>query len=201
MHVDWIIAALGNPGERYAKTRHNIGWMVCEHLCAKHKASIVAGKGDYYQAALRLRGKSVLVIFPTTYMNDSGRAVEKVSNLYEVKSENILIVLDEYNFPLGKVHLKFGGSDGGHNGAQSVIEELGNDKFWRLRCGIAKNFGMGELVDYVLREFNADEIEARNAMITRAADAIELVMLSGVSRASSAINSDNELFPLPRESN
>ncbi len=192
MHVDWLIAGLGNPGSRYEKTRHNIGWMVCAELLQRQKATLQPGKGDYYQATLRVRGKSILLILPTTYMNASGTAISKVMGQNELKPENVMIILDEFNFPVGKVHLRLGGSDGGHNGTHSVIQELRTEKFWRMRCGIDKKFGMGELVDYVLREFDTDELTARDAMIRRAADAIELIMKAGVSRAASAINSDQD---------
>lgn len=195
MNIDWIIAGLGNPGSRYAETRHNIGFMVCQYLCEKHQTSFLPGKGDWYQAVLRLRGKGVLVMLPTTYMNNSGEAIIKAMRMHDIAPPNLMIVVDEYNFPVGKVHLKLGGSDGGHNGTTSVIDELQSQNFWRLRCGIAKNFGQGELVEYVLRPFNPEEMEARNSMIKNAADAIEYVMHAGVARATSAINSGKKLFP------
>ncbi len=192
MHVDWLIAGLGNPGRQYELTRHNIGWLVCAELCNRFKQSFSPAKGDYVQAALRIRGKSVLVILPTTYMNNSGTAIKHAVSQYKLTPSNVMIVVDEFNFPVGRVHLKQGGSDGGHNGTHSVISELGTDRFWRLRCGIDKNFGMGELVDYVLREFDSTERDGRDRMIARAADAIELVMSAGVARAVSAINSDKD---------
>ncbi len=192
MHVDWLIAGLGNPGSRYEKTRHNIGWMVCEEILKRQKAELVPGKGQYYSANLRIRGKSVLLMLPTTYMNDSGTAISKVAAQLQLKSDQIMIIVDEFNFPTGKVHLRLGGSDGGHNGTQSVIQELRSEKFWRMRCGIDKNFGMGELVEYVLSEFSATERDSRDRMIQRAADATELIMKAGVSRAASDINSDKE---------
>ncbi len=192
MHVDWIIAGLGNPGPKYEWTRHNIGWMVCAEILQRQKAGLVPGKGEYYSASLRIRGKSVLLMLPTTYMNLSGTAIVKAMGQYEVKAENVIIVVDEFNFPVGKVHVRQGGSDGGHNGTHSVIQELKTEKFWRMRCGIDKKFGMGELVDYVLREFSSDEIQARDAMIKRAADAVELIMKAGISRAISDINSDKD---------
>lgn len=195
MNIDWLIVCLGNPGSKYADTRHNIGFMVGEKLCAAHNVVPVAGKGDWYQAAVKIRGKGLLVIFPTTYMNNSGEAAIKAMRQYDVQPNQVMIVVDEFNFPCGKVHLKLGGSDGGHNGTSSVIQELKTENFWRLRCGISKNFGMGELVDYVLRPFNPDEIELRDAMITRGVEAIEYVVHAGVARATAAINSGKELFP------
>jgi len=101
----------------------------------------------------------------------------------------VLVVVDEYNFPVGKIHLKSSGSDGGHNGVASVIAETGTQAFWRLRCGIARNFGPGGLVDYVLAPFAPDEEPQRDAMISAAADAIKDIVLIGPARAMSAINS------------
>ena len=97
--------------------------------------------------------------------------------------------MDEYNFPLGKIHLKKGGGDGGHNGIASIIEELGVQDFYRLRCGIGRNFSEGGLVEYVLSDFKEDEIEQRNVMIQKAIESIELLIEVGPSRAMSMINS------------
>jgi PTH1 family peptidyl-tRNA hydrolase len=193
MRVDWLIVGLGNPGDKYENTRHNIGWMVCNELIRRNKGSWEKGPGEYVQCSLKLFGKSVLVILPLTYMNASGKAAASVASQYKCSSDKIIAVVDEYNFPTGKVHLKMGGSDGGHNGIASLIEDLRTDRFWRLRCGIDRNFGPGQLVDYVLSPFGADEREKRDAMILRGAEAIEHVMSAGIQRAPSAINSDQPL--------
>ncbi|MFM8569277.1 MAG: aminoacyl-tRNA hydrolase, partial [Candidatus Kapaibacterium sp.] len=145
MRVDWLVVGLGNPGTKYADTRHNIGWMVCEELIGRTGGRWEKGAGEYVQCPVKLYGKSVLVILPTTYMNASGTAVTSVASAYRLSSDRIVAVVDEYNFPVGKVHLKIGGSDGGHNGITSIIEELRTDRFWRLRCGIDRKFGPGEL--------------------------------------------------------
>ncbi|MBL7999611.1 MAG: aminoacyl-tRNA hydrolase [Candidatus Kapabacteria bacterium] len=194
MTIDWIIAGLGNPGLKYEDTRHNIGFMVCDRLCKTNKVEFTQGKGEWLQAIVKIRGKSVLVMKPITYMNNSGSAIAKAMGQYAVLADRVMIIVDEFNFPVGKVHLKSGGSDGGHNGTASVIQHLKTGAFWRLRCGIAKNFGMGELVDYVLKPFTDEEHEARDAMIERGAQAIELVMHAGTSRAASSINADRPLF-------
>jgi peptidyl-tRNA hydrolase, PTH1 family len=192
-HIDWIIAGLGNPGVKYEQTRHNIGFMVCEALSKKYNTAFIKGKGDWLQSIIKIKGKSIFLMLPTTYMNNSGEAILKVAKEYSVPPASIMIVVDEYNFPLGRVHLKQGGSDGGHNGTASVIKELNSSAFWRLRCGIAKNFGPGELVEYVLSNFNPNEVELCNEMIQRSVSAIEQVMHAGTSRAISTINSGEPL--------
>jgi len=194
MNVDWLIVCLGNPGVRYEDTRHNIGFMIGQKLSEKYNVTAVPGKGDWYQAVLKIRGKGMMVVFPTTYMNSSGEAAIKAMRQYEVTPNDVMIVVDEFNFPVGKVHLKLGGSDGGHNGTSSMIQELKTENFWRLRCGISKNFGAGELVDYVLKPFNNDEMELRDSMIRRGVESIEYVAHAGVARACAAINSGKELF-------
>jgi PTH1 family peptidyl-tRNA hydrolase len=185
---DWLVVGLGNVGERYAATRHNIGFMVAQELCRKQGVAFQAGKGAWIEAQCRIGGASVLVILPTTYMNNSGKAARQACTLYKVPPERVIAIVDEYNFPVGRIHIKNSGSDGGHNGIASMIAELQTDKFLRLRCGIDRKFGAGELVEYVLKPFDESEIVARDAMIAHAVSAIETVMLSGAARAMQIVN-------------
>lgn len=135
-----------------------------------------------------ISGTTLHILKPLTYMNLSGEAVRLMAARLKLPSERIIAVVDEYNFPVGKVHLRLGGSDGGHNGLTSIIEELGTDKFWRLRCGIDRKFGPGELVDYVLAPFGSEEVEARNAMISSAVDALRLIATVGPEKAMQTVN-------------
>ncbi len=187
--IDWIFLGLGNPGAEYAKTRHNIGWMAAEEFLRRRGGEFVF-RVDYYDAIVKYAGKNVAVAVPLTYMNNSGKAARALLKRYEASPERLVVILDEYNFPLGKVHLKRGGGDGGHNGAASVIEYLGSREFYRLRCGIDRKFGEGELVDYVLSDFAEDEIEARDATIRKAADVLEALLKTGPARAMSLANSE-----------
>jgi len=198
--VDWLIVGLGNPGKKYVNTRHNIGWMVGAALAAKYKKPIMSLDNDYMQAALRIGGELVVLILPTTYMNNSGMAVKSVADDYSVPADKILVISDEYNFPLGRIHLKTGGSDGGHNGVESVIYQLETEEFVRLRMGIDKKFGAGELVDYVLSDFGPGEIPLRDEMIEHAVLAIEHLVLNGAARAMSAVNS-GKLWKTEEEDN
>lgn len=187
---EWLIVGLGNPGRKYESTRHNVGWMSAFAFCEKHKKKLLPGSTIYYQAELKYAGSNLLIIAPTTFMNASGEAVAKVSAKYEIKPSNIIIVCDEYNFPVGKMHLKKGGSDGGHNGVFSVIEELGTADFYRLRLGIGKNFPPGGMVDYVLSDFEDAEIQEKDIMISRSIDALHAIAKLGAQRAMSVINSE-----------
>jgi PTH1 family peptidyl-tRNA hydrolase len=186
--MDWIIVGLGNPGAKYAETRHNIGWMVAEAFAQKYNAHFSAGKGDWHEARCTVHDQNVLVMLPTTYMNLSGTAAAKAQKFFKTPATRFIAVVDEYNFPVGRIHIKNSGSDGGHNGTASMIEELGTDKFIRLRCGIDKNFGPGELVDYVLKPFAKDEMLLRNEMILKSVSAIETILEIGLARAMQTIN-------------
>jgi len=188
MSIDWIILGLGNPGPDYAATRHNIGYRVAERFAGKHGALFAPANGPWLEARLRYARQECLVALPTTYMNRSGIAARKLLAQHALPPERLIAIVDEYNFPLGRIHLKLGGSDGGHNGIASIIEELGTERFWRLRCGIGRNFGQGELVDYVLSPFNADELPTVEAMITDAVAALERIARTGIARAATEIN-------------
>lgn len=191
-NVEWMIVGLGNPGNRYEKTRHNIGWMVCNGLTAPKIVEWSKGRGDYVQANISLRKVPVIMILPTTYMNNSGKAVAEARTRYNVPVERIIVIADEYNFPVGKIHLKQGGSDGGHNGIASVIKELGIGNFWRMRCGIGRDFQPGEMAEYVLSPFAEDGDVA--GMIAKSRKALELFIAGGnPQRALSLINSGTEL--------
>jgi len=186
----WMIVGLGNPGARYAETRHNIGWMVVQAFAAHHQAEFQPGKGDWYEARCTVGKERLLLMLPTTYMNASGEAAAKAHKLYGVPLERIVAVVDEYNFPVGKIHLKNSGSDGGHNGTASMIQALGGVGFLRLRCGIDRNFGAGELVDYVLKPFADGEHEMRDAMIQKSILALETLVRLGTPQAMQLINAD-----------
>ncbi len=187
---DWLIVGLGNPTEVYLETRHNIGWMVVTDLCNKHNVQFAPISKYYYLAKFHFVGSEVIAILPRTFMNNSGFAITLCAESYRIPNERILVVCDEYNFPLGRIHLKDNGGDGGHNGVASVIEHLGSKSFLRLRCGIGNNFGEGELTDYVLSTFEPEEIPLRDLMIKRAVEGIEYLIKNGKSRAMSDINSE-----------
>jgi len=184
-----LIVGLGNPGSKYEKTRHNIGWMVLKKFVEKHKIELIKKSNIYYSAEMKYAGKNIIICFPTTYMNLSGEAVKKISDKFLIKPQDIIVISDEYNFPLGKVHFKNGGSDGGHNGIANIIEELKSSNFYRLRIGIDRNFGAGELINYVLSEFNENERELLNLALTKGMESLETILKNGPQRAMSMINS------------
>lgn len=188
-NFEWLVAGLGNPGKYYESNRHNIGWMVCNRLAERYKKQFVSSSRIYAQAPLNIGGIPIVLIMPTTYMNNSGEAVLSASKKYSIPTERLIIVSDEYNFPVGKIHLRSGGGDGGHNGISSIIEEIGTNEFIRLRCGIGRDFEAGGMADYVLSNFKTEEWEQLENMIIMACDSIEYLVKNGLSKSMSAVNS------------
>ncbi len=187
--IDWIIAGLGNPGQKYADNRHNIGWIVANHYAEKHNAPFIKSSVDYLEAIFTIKEQNILIALPITYMNNSGIALKHLEKKYEIPIEKIIVIVDEINFPLGKIHFKNGGSHGGHNGISSIIQELNSNQFYRLRCGIDKKFPQGGLVDYVLSDFKDEEIELKNQMVNNSIKSLDFILLNGTSKSMSYINS------------
>lgn len=184
----YLIVGLGNPGPKYANTRHNIGFMVVDAFAAKHGLTWTT-HGELCQTAqARVRGRTIELVKPLTYMNLSGRAVRKRMQACGLSPSHVVVITDEYNFPTGRIHLKSGGSSGGHNGISSVMEDLETPNFWRLRCGIDRKFGPGELVDYVLADFPPDESQVVDDMIARAVEVIADITSSGPDLAMQRAN-------------
>lgn len=187
-----VVIGLGNPGSRYRTTRHNIGWLILDAVAERLRAEFEPGKGDYYQAAVSWRGRKALLIKPTTFMNLSGSAARQVLRHNGETADQMLIVLDEIQFPVGRVKLTPSGSDGGHNGLASVIEVLGSDRFARLRCGVGGDFPPGGMVNYVLGEFAEEERERVQKMIEEGRDAILLWIVEGTTRSMNRVNAQKK---------
>ncbi|MBP7092829.1 MAG: aminoacyl-tRNA hydrolase [Candidatus Kapabacteria bacterium] len=186
--TSFLIVGLGNPGTQYSLTRHNIGFMVVDAFTEKHRAKWTVREGKYATSSVRIMATELVIVKPLTYMNLSGEAVAPLAIANGIQPSRVVAITDEYNFPVGRVHLRCGGSSGGHNGISSLIEKLGTSDFWRLRCGIDRAFGPGELVEYVLAPFSAEEQEFVKTMIDRGVQAIEEIARSGPEQAMQRIN-------------
>lgn len=184
----YLIVGLGNPGIEYASTRHNIGFMVVDAFAQRNSLSWQRHSGLMDHLQWKSQGRVTEFVKPLTFMNLSGKAVKKRMQECGLGPRQVIIITDEYNFPTGRIHFKAGGSSGGHNGIASVMEELGTPDFWRLRCGIDRKFGPGELVDYVLRPFPADEADEVTSMVNSACAAIEQIVKAGPELAMKTIN-------------
>ncbi len=187
-----VILALGNPGARYATTRHNIGWMVADAIARRLRIEFRPGKGEYYEAKGNWRGAEIVLVKPTTYMNNSGIAAKELVERYRVSPEDILVIADEIQFPVGRVQLKPSGSSGGHNGLESIIYHLETPGFPRLRCGVGKDFRPGEMADYVLAPFPEGELSVVEGMMAAGADTALLWAAEGTARAMTLANTKAE---------
>lgn len=188
--IDFLIAGLGNPGDKYSASRHNIGWMVANALNIKYEKKWTRAGNLYLYSELKIGSKNVMNVLPLTYMNNSGKALIEITRKYDIDYNNLLVIVDEYNFPVGKIHLKRSSGSGGHNGVASVIEELNSTDFMKLRCGIGNDFPPGMMVEYVLANFPKEQIPDVIDMVKKATDAIEHIIKYGFQRAMSDINSE-----------
>jgi PTH1 family peptidyl-tRNA hydrolase len=183
------IVGLGNPGSEYAGTRHNVGFEVVDELARRWHVTLKKWKAIAEIALVKDRG--VVLVEPKTYMNESGRAVSAVMAFYKILPEDVLIVVDEAQLPLGKLRLRPSGSAGGHNGLKSVIEHVGRD-FPRLRIGVDRGDRDWDLSDRVLSRFPRTEREVVDRAVTRAADAADTFVSDGVHLAMNRFNASGD---------
>ncbi len=178
-----LIAGLGNPGLEYAKTRHNVGFMVLDRLAEQRGASFVRNR-------FGLLGKwgAVFLLKPLTFMNLSGDAVGALARFYKISAPQILIISDDLDLPLGTVRVRAHGSSGGHNGLKSVIQVLGTDEFPRIKVGIGRPPGSMAVIDWVLSRFGAEERAALDGALGEAVDAAQWVVVQGAQDAMNRFN-------------
>ena len=185
--LDLLLVGLGNPGREYAQHRHNVGWMVADELARRHAASWRA-KFNGSLADVRLDGHRVAILKPETYMNESGRSVGAAARFFKVQPDAILVVHDEIDFEPGRLQARLGGGLAGHNGLRSIASHLGTTDFMRLRVGVGRP-GRGDRrtpADFVLSDFAPED--DRDALVARAADAIEALDAEGLERAQARFN-------------
>jgi peptidyl-tRNA hydrolase, PTH1 family len=191
--MKFLIVGLGNVGNEYAHTRHNIGFDVVGAFVMKHKGSFRADRLAYV-ADIKWKGKTFVCTCPTTFMNLSGRAVKYWLDKEKVPLENMIVVVDELALPLSKLRLKPGGSDGGHNGLKSLHESLGTSEYPRLRFGIGNDYPKGMQSDFVLGKWRKDEEPLVKLKIDKSVEVIENFASQGLTAAMNWIN--NQEFSL-----
>ena len=184
----YVIVGLGNPGARYAETKHNIGFITVDYLAEKlgikinkikHKAII--GEGS-------IGGEKVLLVKPQTFMNLSGQSVMDIVNFYKVAASNLIVIYDDIDLPVGKVRIRPNGSSGTHNGMRNIIYLVNNQEFPRVRIGVGKQPDYMDLADYVLTRFNNEERPLIEEAIKRSAAAVEEIVKSGINIAMNQYN-------------
>jgi PTH1 family peptidyl-tRNA hydrolase len=188
----FLIVGLGNPGLQYAKTRHNVGWFVIDELCRRHNITLSKRNADYKIGDGFWGEQKIALVKPQTYMNLSGKAVASLKNFYRLENSQILVISDDLNLPVGKLRLRSGGSDGGHNGLKSVAQMIGSKEYPRLRFGVGEPPSIERAASgtagFVLRPFDAHEWEVVEETTRRAADAIENFVKSDIQDTMAKFN-------------
>ena len=189
-----LIVGLGNPGAEYERSRHNVGWMVADAFADKFRIRLAKHEKNALTGSGRVAGGSVVVAKPLTYMNLSGDAVKLLANAYLETFDDLMIVYDEFDLPLGKLRIRESGSSGTHNGMRSIVASLASERFPRLRFGVrgASYSEAGRLHDYVLDPFNEDEWPAVRSGIDRSVEALVLFARGDLRRAMNEFNRDPE---------
>jgi PTH1 family peptidyl-tRNA hydrolase len=188
--MKFLITGLGNPGNEYAHTRHNIGFDVVHAFVVRHQGQFQVGRLAYV-AELKWKGKQFVCICPTTYMNLSGKAIKYWLDKEKISLENSMVIVDEVALPLHKLRIRPGGSDAGHNGLKSIHESLQTIEYPRLRFGIGNNYPKGMQSDYVLGRWNKEEEPLVKLKIERSVDAIETFATQGITAAMNQVNNQD----------
>ena len=185
--MKYLIVGLGNIGPEYAETRHNIGFMVLDYLAKKHEAQFETGRHAFV-AEIKSKGRTFVLVKPTTYMNLSGKAVGHWLSTSKLTPEQMLVITDDIAIPFGKIRIRTKGSAGGHNGLKHIEQTLGHNNYPRMRFGVGDDFHKGKQVDYVLSNFSNDEQAELQTLIEKAADAVISFGTIGLERTMNFYN-------------
>ncbi|KAA5827613.1 aminoacyl-tRNA hydrolase [Algibacter amylolyticus] len=183
----FLIVGLGNIGEKYENTRHNIGFKVLDHFANQEKLTFETQKlGDV--TTYKLKGRTFLLLKPSTYMNLSGKAIQYWLTKEKIPVENLLVITDDLNLPFGSIRVKTKGSDGGHNGLKDTQNTLNTNKYNRFRFGISDAFSKGRQVDYVLGEWTPEETAKLKERLDKASEIIKSFALAGINNTMNTFN-------------
>jgi peptidyl-tRNA hydrolase, PTH1 family len=187
-----LVLGIGNPGNKYANNRHNVGFLFLDYLAGRFKSGFTESKKDYFYMEGRLEEFVFQLIKPTTYVNNSGIVVKDLQEKYSIEASDILVIYDDINIPFGSYRVRASGSSGGHNGISSIIYHLYSDQFPRIKVGIGEDFSKGEMAQYVLSDFSVEERKELNEIFEKAGYITEEFIKGGVRRmldANSKLNS------------
>lgn len=188
----WMVVGLGNPGERYRRSRHNIGFMVVDRLASRFDVKLDRRRFDADWTVAQIGDARVVLAKPQTFMNLSGQAVAPMTRYLNVPLENLIVVHDELDLERGRLQVRRGGGDAGHNGLRSIAEKLGLRDFIRVRVGLGRPDPTREGIDYLLDQLTPAELQAYEPTIEKAADAVEQIVGSGLEQAMNLYNRRNE---------
>ena len=187
--VEYLVVGLGNPDRKYENTRHNCGWLALDYIAEKNFCRVNRIKYKSYTGECVIGGKKVMLMKPTTYMNNSGQAVVEAMNFYKIPPENVIVIFDDISLDVGKMRIRAKGSDGGQKGMRSIIYLSGSDTFPRIKIGIgAKPNPNWDLADWVLSKFSSDERKQLDKMFENANSAVELIIGGKIDRAMNMYN-------------
>ena len=189
----YLIVGLGNPGQKYEKTRHNVGFMTVDALAKQHNLTFDGKQSKTKVASGTINGKSTVLIKPQTFMNASGQSVRGITDFYKILPENIIVIYDDIDIDLGMLRIRGKGGSGGHNGMKSIIQHLGNNQnFPRIRFGVGRPPGKMEPAAFVLRPFSSDEEPLVIETIERTIKAIKMWLTDGIDTAMNLYNGTAE---------
>lgn len=187
--VEYIVVGLGNPDRKYENTRHNTGWMALDYIAEKLDCKVNKIKYKSLIGTCEINGAKVMLMKPTTYMNNSGQAVVEAMNFYKIPAENVLVIFDDISLDVGKMRIRSKGSDGGQKGMRSIINLSGSQAFPRIKIGIgAKPNPDWDLADWVLSKFTDKEMKGLEKMFENAHKAVELIIDGKMDRAMNLFN-------------
>lgn len=184
----WLVVGLGNPGPKYERTRHNLGFMAVAELAARSEARVSREECRSLIGRVRIGGEAAELCKPQTYMNLSGEAVKCLIRRDDRSVSRLIVISDDLALPVGSIRVRPRGSHGGQNGLRSIIEMLGTDEFIRVRIGIGPDHPVANASDFVLGEFTRNEAESIRETLIRAADAVERIVTDGIEAAMAAFN-------------
>ena len=183
-----LVAGLGNPGDKYSSTRHNIGFMVVDTLASRHGIRVDKNKKRSLTGNTIITGEKVLIAKPQTFMNLTGEALGPLFSFLDIEIEDVIVVHDDLDLDFGRIKIKAGGGHGGHNGIRSIIPHIGGKDFIRVRVGIGKPPKGWDISNYVLNQFSSEEKKDLDDLLERAADAVEMIISVGHLKAMNAFN-------------
>jgi PTH1 family peptidyl-tRNA hydrolase len=191
--MTWLVAGLGNPGDQYAATRHNVGQMVIDQLVKRHSIKLASHKSRTHIAAYKLGvdidAHQIILAKSQSYMNETGGPIKALANFYSIEPENIIVLHDELDIGFAAIRTKLGGGDNGHNGLKSMTSAFNTPDYYRVRLGIGRPMGQQDPADFVLKQFSKEEKKDLDEFIERGADVVEFLIEQGLELTQGKFNS------------
>jgi PTH1 family peptidyl-tRNA hydrolase len=191
--MTWLVAGLGNPGDQYAATRHNVGQMVIDQLVKRHSIKLASHKSRTHIAAYKLGvgidAHQIILAKSHSYMNETGGPIKALANFYSIEPENIIALHDELDIGFAAIRTKLGGGDNGHNGLKSMTSAFDTPDYYRVRLGIGRPMGQQDPADFVLKQFSKEEKKELDEFIERGADVVEFLIEQGLELTQGKFNS------------